>query len=65
MERDQASFKQELTEAAVLVGREVLDYENHEISIDDEERSLQIERRKKLERMKRFLPRFMAPKFYF
>lgn len=29
LDRDEGAFKQELTEAAILVGREVLDYENY------------------------------------
>jgi chromosome segregation protein len=48
--RDEASFKQELTESAVLVGREVLEYEN--LSFELEDRNAQLDRRKKLERMK-------------
>lgn len=54
LNRDENAFKQELTEAAVLAGREVLDYENLEIAqvIILQDRDTQLERRKKLERMK-------------
>jgi chromosome segregation protein len=53
-ERDERSFKQELTEAAVLVGRDVLEYENMEIDQKyfSNNREEQIENRRKLERMK-------------
>jgi len=50
--RDESAFKQELTEAAVLVGREVLNYEGVEISIEDEDRHKQMDRKKSLERNK-------------
>lgn len=53
-ERDEKSFKQELTEAAVLVGRDVLEYEH--IELDQkyvaQTREEQNENRRKLERMK-------------
>ncbi len=54
LNRDEILLKQELTEAAVLVGREVLDYENIVLApeIGKEGREIQLERRKKLERMK-------------
>lgn len=62
--RDENSFKQELTEAAVLVGREVLNYDNEPLNLSNsseiistdgmviENRENQSERRKKLERLK-------------
>jgi chromosome segregation protein len=53
--RDENLFKQEITEATVLVGRSVLEYENFEINKDEvisEERERQLDRRKKLERTK-------------
>ncbi len=52
LNRDDAAFKQELTEAAVLVGREALEYENINIENLDEPRVEQMDRRKKLERTK-------------
>jgi chromosome segregation protein len=53
-ERDERSFKQELTEAAVLVGRDVLEYENIELDAKylSQTREEQNENRRKLERMK-------------
>ena len=53
-ERDERSFKQELTEAAVLVGRDVLEYENIELDQKylSQTRDEQNENRRKLERMK-------------
>jgi chromosome segregation protein len=53
-ERDERSFKQELTEAAVLVGRDVLEYENIELEQKylAQTREEQNENRRKLERMK-------------
>jgi chromosome segregation protein len=53
-ERDEKAFKQELTEAAVLVGRDVLEYENIEINPKylSQNREEQNENRRKLERMK-------------
>jgi chromosome segregation ATPase len=60
--REQESFKNEMRESAVIVGREVLDYEMHQVREDGdivsdadmagEERRLQEDRRKKLERLK-------------
>ncbi|HMO78649.1 MAG TPA: AAA family ATPase [Candidatus Paceibacterota bacterium] len=53
--RDEALFKQELVEAVTLAGREVLNYENLQIQdefLNEKERQIQIDRRKKLERMK-------------
>jgi chromosome segregation ATPase len=51
--RDTELFKQEMTEAAALVGRTVLDYENEDISeYENEERQIQLDRRKSLERKK-------------
>ncbi len=63
LERDEAQFKRELGEAAILAGRGVLEYEGHEVhaerhgvlsdaDIADEPRGTQEERRKKLERLK-------------
>lgn len=52
VERERESFKRELGEALALVGREVAEYESYEIDMEDEERSVQDERRRKLERMK-------------
>ena len=54
LERDEIAFKQENTEAAVLVGRDVLDYNSIEIAPDvlNAPRETQIARRKDLERMK-------------
>ncbi len=53
-DRDERSFKQELTEAAVLVGRDVLEYENIELDQKylSQTRDEQNENRRKLERMK-------------
>jgi chromosome segregation protein len=61
--REQEAFRTELGEAGALVGRAALDYETHmvrepsgetvsEADMATEERSLQAERRRKLERMK-------------
>ncbi len=53
LERDEHSFKQELTEAAVLVGREVLNYEGEETDdIASEERQIQLNFKREIERMK-------------
>ncbi len=54
LERDEAAYKQELTEAAVLVGREVLAFEVVMVPENAvfESRDIQISRRKDLERMK-------------
>jgi chromosome segregation ATPase len=55
LERDDSAFKQEITEAVVLVGHEVMDYEKVEVSGEEmlsEPRENQIESRKKLERLK-------------
>lgn len=51
--RERESFKRELGEAAALVGHEIANYEHHVLDIDEEEdRSAQEERRRKLERQK-------------
>lgn len=50
--REDAAFRQDLGEAAALVGREIADYESHPIDLDDEPRSAQEDRRRKLERQK-------------
>ncbi len=50
--REESTFKQDLGEAAALVGREVTEYENAPIDMDDEDRERQVERRRKLERQK-------------
>lgn len=60
--RDQEDFKRELGEAGALMGREVTNYKNYEIQSGDhvvsleemlhEDRSVQEERRRELERMK-------------
>ena len=54
--REEAAFKQELGEAAALLGREVTQYEPHTETLDadiaSEERHLQEDRRRKLERLK-------------
>lgn len=54
LERDESAFKMELTESAVLVGRDVLEYQKMELHIDyaQENRDTQIARRRDLERMK-------------
>lgn len=51
LERDEAAYKLELTEAAVLVGREVLEFGSVEVPTDAS-RDAQISRRKDLERTK-------------
>ncbi|MES2202757.1 MAG: AAA family ATPase [Patescibacteria group bacterium] len=50
--RDESLFKSDLAEAAALAGRAVLDYADAAIDIDDEPRSAQEDRRRKLERQK-------------
>ena len=53
--RAEEEFKREREEGAVLVGREILSYEEYSIEIADvlhEERSVQEDRRRKLEKMK-------------
>ncbi|HEY6021136.1 MAG TPA: hypothetical protein VIY48_14885, partial [Candidatus Paceibacterota bacterium] len=50
--REETTFKQDLGEAAALVGREVTEYESHPIDLDDEPRAAQEDRRRKLERQK-------------
>ncbi len=52
LKREQDDFKAELGEAAVLMGRAVLEYEVHRISAESEGRDTQTVRRKKIERMK-------------
>lgn len=52
LERDKTLFKQELGEAGVLIGRVVLNYEEYSIEIKEEERDVQEDRRRKLEKMK-------------
>jgi len=54
LERDEISFKQEHAEAAVLVGRDVLDYESVALAPETahEAREAQLARRKDVERMK-------------
>lgn len=55
IERESADFKAELSEAGVLIGMEILSYGEFPISPEDaltEERELQRERKKKIERMK-------------
>lgn len=54
LRRDEESFKQELTEAAVLAGRDVLDYENEIVPEDflNRPRQEQLEKRRDLEKMK-------------
>jgi chromosome segregation protein len=55
IERENADFKTELSEAGVLIGMEILEYGDFPISLEDalaEERELQRERKKKIERMK-------------
>jgi chromosome segregation protein len=51
LQRDSEMFQNELRESVALVGRQVLDYESLEFDIEDD-RQTQIDRRKKLERMK-------------
>ena len=56
-------FERELQEVAILVGRAVLDYENHDLGVDteeiaNEERSIQEERRRKIEKIKIRLEEF-------
>jgi len=48
---EEARFKEELREASVLIGR-VPDYEKAEVVFEDEPRSAQEDRRRKLERLK-------------
>ncbi len=51
LERDE--FKRELGEAAAMVGREVADYKTANVAVDPaEERSVQEERKKKIEKIK-------------
>lgn len=50
--REREAFRRELGEAAALVGQEVADYETFDMDAAEEERSVQEERRRKLERMK-------------
>jgi chromosome segregation protein len=53
--REEVEFKREREEGAVLVGRDILSYEEYEVETADvfsEERALQEERRRKLEKMK-------------
>ena len=62
LERDSTSFKNELGEAAALVGRAIASYEEYEVreagevvsraEMADEPRELQLERRRKIERIK-------------
>jgi chromosome segregation ATPase len=53
LNRDSDAFKEELAEAAALVGRQVLDYENESFQDELEKpRQEQISRRKNLERLK-------------
>lgn len=55
LERENADFKAELSEAGVLIGMEILEYGDFPISAEDalaENRDLQRERKKKIERMK-------------
>ena len=49
---DENNFKQELTEAGVLVGLEAVRYKDFSIEIHDEERIHQEERRKNIEKIK-------------
>ncbi len=55
IEREDADFKAELSEAGVLIGMEILEYSDFLVSAEDvlnEERGIQRERKKKIERMK-------------
>jgi chromosome segregation ATPase len=53
LERDRVEFKRELQEALVLIGSSASAYASHEIDLDStEERSMQIGRRRELEKMK-------------
>lgn len=54
LERDEVAFKQENTEAAVLVGRDVLNFDAVTVAPETahESREVQLARRKELERMK-------------
>jgi chromosome segregation protein len=55
LERENTDFKSELSEAGVLMGREILDYGDFPLSEEEalaEDRNLQRERKKKIERMK-------------
>ena len=69
LERDESLYKQELTEATILVGREVLNFEKETIFdkngseinlelISNEPREIQIEFKKQLERLKIRLEEF-------
>jgi chromosome segregation protein len=52
---EEENFKRELGEAGILVGREVLEYQSTDVTWEDvrsEERSLQEDRRRKIERIK-------------
>lgn len=53
--QDESNFKQELMESVSLAGREAINYENSEVSDDEilsEDRQIQIDRRKTLEKIK-------------
>jgi chromosome segregation protein len=55
LERENSDFKAELSEAGVLMGMEILEYADFSVSEEEairEERELQRERKKKIERMK-------------
>lgn len=54
LRRDEEAFKNELREGAVLVGRDILQYENTEnhIVVEDEPREKQEERRRVIEKLK-------------
>ena len=50
---EEEEFKRELNEAHILVGREAVDYENYEVeNLEGEERHIQNERRRNVERIK-------------
>lgn len=55
LNREEEDFKREREEGAVLIGRELLSYADYAVSAAEamtEERAVQVERRRKLERMK-------------
>lgn len=49
---EETDFKRELGEAGVLIGREILDYEQFEIQTTDTDRHAQEERRREIEKIK-------------
>lgn len=55
LKAEEENFKRELTEAGVLVGREILNYDSQEVNVSEvisESRSAQEERRRRIEKIK-------------